>query len=335
MRIKTLLSKTRIISVVLCLLLTAISVGIQAVHASSSASNPTSPITIGIVVPMEHKALTEIVAGFKDKVSSLLKQPVVFDVQNAQGDLNIQRAIIQRFQSKQIDMIVPIGTTSTQMAAHLVKNKPILGLAVRFSDIMTPGSKDHPNLTGIEDEIGPIKPLDLMLGIYPNLKRIALIHSTSEKIFPEVEEAIKYAKTKGIIIQNLSVPTLKELYSALHAIHPQTETLFILKDHMVVSGIKTLVKEAEKRHIPVVSSDEGSVAEGAAFGLGVREQSIGEQGGVMAVKILEGKPINTLPPEQVQHLSVFYNEHSYKAQGVDIVRLKQAASELHYPLVSK
>ena len=64
---------------------------------------------IGIILPLENKSLDEIVAGFTETVRHESPIPVKFKVANAQGDLNIQRAIIQQMKTENYDVIVPIG----------------------------------------------------------------------------------------------------------------------------------------------------------------------------------------------------------------------------------
>jgi putative ABC transport system substrate-binding protein len=286
---------------------------------------------IGIVLPMEHAALREIVDGFKEQVTKLSSVRVEFVVQNAQGDLNLQRSIIQQFVNQKMDLIVPVGTTATQMTKALIKEQPIVSLAA------LPESGRPANVTGVLDEIGPYKPLDFIRVAMPQVKKITLIHSSSEKVFPDVEELVKYGKSKGIDVQTLMIQSLPELYTVSRLVDKNAQLIFILKDHMVVSGIKTIVQQAKTRHIPVVASDEGSVNEGATFGLGVREKEIGEQGGRLAVKVLTGHPIQALPIEALSTLCVFYNSSanttSDNALLVDKSHLEENAKQLGYGFV--
>src|SRR5438445_13614391 len=71
--------------------------------------------TIGIIVPTALPAMDQIVNGFETEVKATYHQPVNFVVNNAQGNSNIQQAILQKFQRNQVDIIAPIGTAATQM----------------------------------------------------------------------------------------------------------------------------------------------------------------------------------------------------------------------------
>ncbi len=322
---------------------------------------------IGILMPMDHAALREIVVGFKETLSSLSESPVEFKVQNSQGDMNVQRSIIQQFVSQNVDVIVPIGTTATQMTAKLAKQQPIVSLAALHktnNNTTQNNNKKHDNhnredakspptknmeqnlssktvskeeavmMTGVLDEIGPKKPLELLDEVIPNLKKITLVHSSSEKVFPEIEELLQYAKAQNLEIQKLMIQSLADMYTISRLIDEDSQAIFVLKDHLVVSGIRTLVQEAKKKNIPVVTSDEGSVEEGAAFALGVKERMIGEQGARLAYKVLSGIPAQNLPLEVLDKLSVFYNEKACINQGVDIDRLKHMTEKLGYEALS-
>jgi putative tryptophan/tyrosine transport system substrate-binding protein len=290
------------------------------------------PLTIGIIVPLDHAALREIVAGFKETLTKKYGNQVTFNVQNAQGDIKIQSNIIELFIGKNLDMIVPIGTTATQMTAAHVKKQPIVSLAAEFSEQDRQKHSPH-NITGVLDEIGGIKKVELIKQVLPNVKKLTVIyHTGNEKNFKEIEEVIKIGTALGIEVQKLGIYTLTELDTASKAISKDSEAVLILKDHLVVSGIRLLVPMAEKRGIPLIASDEGSVEGGAAFALGVKEKAIGEEGGQLAIKILEGAPIASLPMQTMKSLVIFFNKKALESQHVDINKLKSAAEKDHYSL---
>src|SRR5689334_1669417 len=76
---------------------------------------------VGVIVPMEHQALNDIVSGLREGLKS--DKPITLRVMNAQGDPNIQRSIIQQLVQDDCDVLVPIGTGASQMTLALAKNK--------------------------------------------------------------------------------------------------------------------------------------------------------------------------------------------------------------------
>lgn len=305
---------------------------VNAHGSTSSTSHPspssTSPITVGILVPMDHAALREIVEGFKTTLEKETHRSFVFKVQNAQGDINLERSILQQFVRQKVDLVVPIGTRATQMTVSIVKDIPIVSLAANPSE-GAKFQKEKVSITGVIDEIGPEKGIDYLKALYPNLKKITLIYSNSEKVFPEVKDAEDHAKKKGIQIQKLMIQALPDLYTVSRHIEDDSEAIFILKDHLIVSGIQTLAKEAHKRKLPLMTSDEGSVKDGGSFALGVKERSIGEEGALLSAKVLSGEDPQKLPIQKLRKLVVFCNK-DVLVEGLKLEALESLAKKSGY-----
>jgi len=287
---------------------------------------------IGIVIPMEHEALRAIVAGFEETVSANYPGKVRFDVENAEHDLNVQRAIIQKFINQKVDMVVPVATAPAQMAITLVKKQPIVGLAAMIPDAMRekPGVADR--YTGVRDEISGQKQLDFMRAVLPGLKEITMIYSLDDKVIPEAKAIIAMAQKNGIQVQSLMIQNLSELYTVSQHIDDKSQAIFILKDNLIASGVNTLVRQAQTLKIPLITSDEGTVERGAAAALGVEEKQIGVEGGKLAVKILNGVPVKDLPIQEMSHLLIFVNKKSAQKQRLEIEKIKQYAQENNYEI---
>jgi ABC-type uncharacterized transport system substrate-binding protein len=95
----------------------------------SAASPSNKPVTVGIVVPVNVPAMEQIIDGFKTTLNKTYKGPVIYLVKNAQGDINIQRSIIQEFNTPSVNLVAPIGTAAAQMTIAMIHNKPIIGIA--------------------------------------------------------------------------------------------------------------------------------------------------------------------------------------------------------------
>lgn len=288
---------------------------------------------IGIIVPIEHTAMQEIVAGFSETLHEQYQKPVKIKVANAQGDANLQRAIIQQMNDQHYDIIIPIGLSATQMALSMVKQQAVLSLAADISEQDRQQMKSC-NVAVVHDEIPPQKIVAFIHDAYPQITQIALIHSPSEKVFPEIKAAIASANQLGITVKPLMASTLPELYSIGNAIPSQTQAILVLKDHMIVSGISTLAKVANDRHIPLIASDQGSVQGGAAFALGVREKQIGIEGAKLAVQILQGKAACSLPITEMNKLSVFVNAKALQSENQSLEPIEAAAKKSNYPIGS-
>lgn len=283
-------------------------------------------IVIGMIVPMEHAAMNEIIDGFKKSINKISNFKIKVLIKNAQGDLNIQKSIILQYINKNVDFFVPIGLCASEMTIKLVKNKPIVFLA---ADINKKSNNNF--LTGIIDELG-VKNLDFIQKVYPNIEKITLVYASAQKVFKEAQEVEKYCLNNNIKLQKLMIKDISDMYTLCKSIDNDSRAIFILKDHLVVSSTPLLSKFAKEKNIPLITSDDGSVKNGGSFALGVKEESIGVLGGKIISKILSGTNVKDIPIEYINDLVVFYNEKSLTEQNINLENLKNAVKKMNYKL---
>ena len=274
----------------------------------TACNKPKNTKTIGIILPMEHQALNEIVLGFKTTLTKLYKKPIEFKVANAEGDMNILHSIISKIHDENYDLIVPISTTTSQMTASIIKKQPIIALAADLPE-KDRIPKQSCNIAIVDDELSNRQIIAFIHSAYPSLKTLTLIHSTSDKIFPEVAEVKKAALQYNINLHIFMIQNLADLYSTGQAIPNDSEAIFILKDSLIASGIETLIKIAKEHKIPLITSDDGTVKKGATFAVGVHEQDIGNEGAKLALAILNGKNPCSLPITKMTKPTVFINKN--------------------------
>ena len=275
---------------------------------------------IGILVPIALPAMDQIVAGYESQLQESYPGKIQFLVKNAQGSAIIQQSILQQFLDQKVDVIAPIGTSATEMAVHLDKaNIPIVAIAAA-RPLNLPKST---NFTNVLDEVSVATQLKFIHQVLPSLKKITLIYSADDRMFADVKAAKVAAQANGITLQLLMVQQLSDLYAVKDHIDENRGAIFILKDELVVSGIKTLTQVAEKRHIPVIASDDGSVGNGAAFALGVKESDIGKYAAFSTAKVLTGTNASEIPSFVMTDYTVFVNEKSATLQGLDVNNLQE------------
>lgn len=307
----------------------AISVGLY----YYSNANSKRVATVGIIVPLEHVALNDIVDGFTSELKAALGENIAIKVQNAQGDMQIQRTMISHFLDEKVDLLVPVTTSTTQMALKLAnKEQPIVFLAANIPPDSN-AAKTKPNMAGVIDEIPLVSQLDFMQKIVPDLSKVTMVFSTDPKVFDEAETYCALAKDKGIDVQRLMVHALSDLYTISQSIDKDSQAIFILKDNLVASGIEALVQQAEKRGLPLITSDEGTVSKGATVALGVRERSIGTQGAKLAARMFQGEGVHKLPIEYMKNISIFVNQQALKKQSLALTSIEDAARALSLDII--
>lgn len=287
-------------------------------------------LSIGIIVPMEHKSLEEIVQGFKETLNKQEPETRVV-IKNAQGDPNLQRMILQQMLQKGIDFYVPLGTSTTQMTCSLIRKAPIISLA---SHTLTSYGQSRENLVSVFDEVPVTISLNFLKKYFPQLTHFTLLYSAQEKIIPEVKEMEDFCKAQGIILKKVMIQTHQDLYTLGKTLPQETQALFILKDHLVVSSVPLLLQEAQKRRIPLIACDEGSVQRGAHFAIGISERSIGEAGASLVHELIQGKKITELKSIHLQDLRIFAHKNSLSFLPSSFLEtLQKAQQEEKYPLI--
>src|SRR5262249_31063101 len=133
--------------------------------------NPDHRYHVGIVLPMQHAALDDIVAGFKESLEANFNGPIKIEVQNAMGDINLQRSAINKFINDKVSLLVPVATSTTQMALSLApKDMKLLFLAANIP----PDSaiaEANPNLMGVVDEIPLSLQFDFLRKSLPSIEK--------------------------------------------------------------------------------------------------------------------------------------------------------------------
>ena len=297
-----------------------------------AASAMAAPKVIGILVPLEHQAMTEIVNGFKSELNKKYAGPVVVEVKNAEHDPVLQRSILQQLKARDVDVVEPIGTDALEMTLSIIKHKPVVGIAAEISAQELKAM--HPkHATNVLDQIDDNIALKFMRQTIPNLHTITLIHSGDAKSVIEAKQVRAIAKQDGINLQDLMVQQESDLYTISKHINPNSQAIFILKDHLVVSGIATLTKQARDLGIPLISSDDGSVAGGSVYALGFSESEIGKDAADVTAQILNGTPGATIPMRKLTNYHVFINKSELKKQHVNLNKLLHAADSHGYGVI--
>lgn len=284
---------------------------------------------IGVILPLEHRAMDEITEGFVTTLKKLYPKAVNIKIENAQNDPNLQRSIIQQMRDTGYNIIIPVGTNASQMTIAMVHNQPVVSLAADLSD-QDRKKLQNGDVAIVHDEISVTSILQFFHQMYPAIHQVVLVHSPSDKVFPELKEAIAAGKQNGILIKTIMASSLPELTSVAQSLPANTQAIFVLKDSLIVSGIGTLANIANERHIPLMTSDQGSVQDGAGFSLGVHEREIGVEGAKLVAAILNGKKASSLPITDMHKLTVFVNQRALTLSFQNPIALIDKAKKLGF-----
>jgi putative tryptophan/tyrosine transport system substrate-binding protein len=253
----------------------------------------TQPYKVAIVVPTTHQSLITITEGF----INALKDKINLDhrVFNAQGNRALLKSQMHEIIQGRYDLIVTVGAMATLMAKEsLAQQKasiPIVFAAVsdpiRRGIVSSEGTRAE-DITGVSEQRDYKRQIELLLFLKPTTKTILLVYDPTQGggLDAERDKLAALCYQKGIEFKSVAVSHAGEIYSKVSPLITSADTIFVLKDNTVVSGIESLVGLCDRFGATLYVSNLESVDAGAALGYGTHEQDFGIQAAQKAYQIL-------------------------------------------------
>ena len=290
-----------------------------------NSSNSNNDIkTIGITQLVEHPSLDKAREGFiKALEDNGYKdgENIKIEFQNSQGDMPTAQTIASKFVSDKKDLIYAISTPSAQAAYNATKDIPILITAV--TDPVAAGlvkSLDKPegNVSGTSDYISIDKNLELIKTFVPDAKTIGVVYSTSEINSQTQVYALKdYASKNNYKVIEKGVSSSSEISQAVSSLVGKIDVLYVPTDNLIVSAMPLVSKIATDNKIPVIASEDGSVKSGALASKGIDYEKLGYKTGELAIKILKGEKVSTMPVTTLDETQIIVNEDTLNALSLE------------------
>lgn len=185
-------------------------------------------------------------------------------------------------------------------------------------------------MTGTSD-MNPIdQQLDLLLMIAPQTKNIGTIYSSSEVNSQlQVDVLKKLAAAKGINVVEATVSTVNDIQQAANSLLGKVDAVYVPTDNVMASAMPTLVAITDEAKLPVICGESDPVKAGGLATLGIDYYKLGEQTGVMAAEILQGKAKPaTMAIQHQKEFKVVVNETTAKRNGITIPQEILAKAEI-------
>ena len=269
----------KLVSLLLCLLLTL---------CSLSAVAEDKPV-IGIIQLMEHVALSAAREGFiaalkdngyEDGVN------ITIDYQNGQGETSNLSTIAERFVGENADLVLAIATPAALQMASKTETIPILGTAITdYVEARLADSNEAPgyNISGTSDMNPIADQIALLRELVPDAQTVGVLYTSSEpnsvlqaRIAREAIEALGMAYTE------VTVTGTNDVQQATQRIVGQCDAIYIPTDNTFASSMAIVYG--------VTADSAGGLAT-----LGISYYDLGYQTGIMAIDVLNGTDVSTMP----------------------------------------
>jgi putative ABC transport system substrate-binding protein len=258
--------------------------------------------TVGISQIVDHPALNLTHQGIVDTLAA--RKDIIITTDNAQGNAAAAVQIAQKFVGQQVDIIITIGTPSSQAAQNAVRGTTI---PVFFASVTDPKAanllKNPQNpegqITGSSNFTDIKQQLELFVSLNPNLKRLGMIYNPAEaNSVILVEKTLEAAQVLDIAVEAITASTTRDVAAAARTLVGKVEAIYITNDNTALSAFEGIVKVATESRIPVYVSDVDLVEKGAIAALGPNQYNVGVACAQLILKYLEG--------EAIKYLSVAY-----------------------------
>lgn len=285
----------------LAVLLVCVLFSIGAVQAAEK------PLKIGISQIVEHPALNAVRDGIIDELQAAgyaRGEDVIFMLKSAQGDFSNAISISQTFQSEKADIVVAIATPTSQAAAQVIKDKPVVvsavtnlvgaGLVESFDAYENPANNG--NITGASDQIPVKEEFELIQELVPSVEKVGIIYNSGEANSVFLTKLARQAcQDLDIKLVEATVTNSAEVNAAAQSLKGRVDAIWISTDNTVVSALPIVAEVAKEEQVPLVVGDPTSVTEGSLIGFGFDYYVHGRNTGKIVVQIIEGKQPNEIP----------------------------------------
>lgn len=289
----------------------------------NTRNNNSKVVRVGISQITSHPGLDSVKRGIYSgfaKAGYTEGKNIVFDFQNAQGDMSINQSIAQKFANGDYDLIIPLSTPSAQAVANLIKERPIVFGAV--TDPVSAGlvkSKEKPggNITGTSDITLIKQQLELLKKIKPDVKKVGIVYNPGEPNTQYgLDQTKQYGEAMGLEFIIAPANNSNEILSAARSIADKVDAFYMTTDNTVLAGQNALIKVAIESKKPLISLDQSGVENGALATLSTNYEKVGERTAEIAVRVLKGEKPGDIPVLGVTDADIFINTTTAQKIGL-------------------
>ncbi len=301
------------------------------------AQQPGRVYRIGYTQIVDHPALNATRQGFLDGLKGagfVEGKNLVFEYQNAQGDVGNARNIADKFLADKVDLMAPCTTPSAQAAVRVARgsNVPVVfGCVTNPVEAGLIPALDKPsgsNVTGTYGFPPVARMFDVIRQVRPDARRIGTIYNAGESnstTFARLSRA--EAERRGLAWQEVAVAGSAEVRTAAESLVGRVDVLLLGQDNTVASAFDAVVKVARDNRLPLFSFDATAVEHGAIASFGQNQYQTGfDWAKELAVPVLQGHDPGTLVPVPYHAYDLQLNKLAAAAAGVTLPQELLAAA---------
>lgn len=215
----------------------------------------------------------------------------------------------------EIDLIFTLGTSATASALENSMNIPIiLGLVLRADKTINPR-----RATGVTLEFPLEIQVEMFRRIFPAARTIGVLYDPKDNQ-QTIDSAVKLFRKTGLRLDAQRVMVPQDLPAALDYMAKSVEVLWGIPDNLVLNAqtAKQILLFSYRNRIPLVGISPEWVKSGALYSLEWDFRDIGAQCGDMALKVMKGTSISTLPPASPRRVLYSVSAKTIRYMKIDV-----------------
>ncbi len=278
--------------------------------------------TVGVCQLMQHVALDAATDGFKAALTDAFGDDVKFDVQNAQGDSATCSTIVNGFVSNKYSLIMANATPALQAAVSATTTIPIIGTSVTDygtalnNEAMDPAKGTGINVSGTSDGVNAQMYADLLMELVPDAKNVSILYCSSEaNSILQADQFIEAMKDTGAQCTVYTFSDSNDMQAVCVAAIENCDAMYIPTDNTAASNMTIVANVCQPKGIPVICGEEGMCGKGGLATVSISYYDIGYECGKMAVEVLKGADIKTMPIGYAANPVRKYNKNYADAIG--------------------
>jgi putative ABC transport system substrate-binding protein len=223
---------------------------------------------------------------------------------DAQGEMINIPAMLQNYDSSDVDLIMTISTPCLAGACSKIKHKPVVFTCV--TDPIAAGAgktrTDHmPFVTGVGSFPPISRTLDMMQKLVPGLRAVGTMYNPAEaNSVKEMTVAREVFRDRGVRLEEVALAGSSEVLQAVQILAGRDiQVVWLPGDNTAEQGYEGAVKAAKDARLPLITDECSELPRGGLACLGISLHSAAVASGRLAGRVLLGANPNDLPLEEV------------------------------------
>lgn len=300
-----------------CLSILTVSTAAIFANGTKEEVNPNA-FKVGVSKLLPHPALDAVEQGMMDYLETTDLE-VVFNFQNANGDISTAASIAQQLKGEKCDIVVGIATPSAQALANVFSDIPVV-----FSAVTDPeeAGLTGENFCGVSDS-NPVEAQIKLLIELTGAKTIGNIYASGEANGIVLNNMAAAACEKlGVNFVSSSISNSSEVKMATQSIIDRVDAIYIATDNAVISALASVDDVCYKNNIPLMAADPTSTQDlNCLVAWGFNYYNIGVATGKVVEKCLTGtapSEIGTVLLDDPSDFELWFNLDVAEKLGITI-----------------